>query len=143
MRTLSTIAVVAVAATTALPCQAETLAACDQSLEYKIQPPVGGTGAGFSGVWVGKWDTGLCGALVVESIEPNGSARLLYVNGSMGGQYSMKAGNRRFPGKIDGNKLTAAGQSITIEYILRSPTELAGTYTSQYGSFKGSFRKQP
>jgi hypothetical protein len=60
----------------------------------------------------------------------------------MGGQYAMKAGNRRFPGKIAENKLTAAGQTVTIEYVQKSPSELAGTYTSRNGSFSGTFRKQ-
>jgi hypothetical protein len=41
---------------------------------------------------------------------------------SMGGQYAMKAGNRRFPGKIAENKLTAAGQTVTIEYVQKSPS---------------------
>ncbi len=124
---------------------AETLAACDQSIEYRIQPPdpqVPENMRAFSGVWIGKWDSGLCSALVVESITPDGTANLLYVNGAMGGQYSIKAGNRRFPGKLAGPKLTAAGQTVTVEYVLRSQSDLAGTYTSQYGNFRGNFARR-
>lgn len=139
------VAAIFAAALSTSAAHAETLAACEQSIEYKVQAPGAQVPAnlqGFSGVWTGKWDSGLCSALVVEGIEPDGTARLLYVNGSMGGQYPVKAGNRRFSGKIAGNKLTAAGSLVTIEYTLRSPGELSATYTSQYGSFRGSFRKQ-
>jgi hypothetical protein len=124
---------------------AEPLAVCEQSLEYHVEAPgpqVQANMRAFSGVWVGKWDSGLCGALVVESVQPDGTAGLLYINGSMGGQYPVKAGNRRFPGKIVGNKLTAAGQTVTVEYVQRSPTELAGSYTTQSGRFSGSFARR-
>lgn len=141
MRLLSALIVVA-SSSWAAAAHAETLSACEQTVEYKLQPPNSPTASTFSGVWVGKWDTGLCGAVVVESIEANGTARLLYLNGSIGGQYSTKAGNRRFPGKIEGNKLTASGNNVTIEYVQSGPTELAGTFTNRYGSFKGTFRKQ-
>jgi hypothetical protein len=124
---------------------AETLAVCEQSIEYRVEAPgpqVPQSMRAFSGVWVGKWDSGLCGALVVESLQADGTASLFYINGSMGGQYPTKAGNRRFPGKIVGNKLTASGSTVTTEYTLRGPADMAATYSTQYGNFSGRFARR-
>lgn len=119
--------------------QAETLSACDQKIDYKIQSAKGD----FGGAWVGKWDTGLCGAIIVESIDPSGTiASVIYVWGSVTGQYSMKAGNRRETARIDGNKLTVKNNSMTAEFVLSNASTAAGTYTSRYGLNRGHFSKQ-
>jgi len=124
---------------------AQTLTACDQSVNYKLQPADPQVPAGFQaflGVWVGSWDFGLCGAFVVESVTPDGTVRLLYANGSLGGQYAIKAGNRRYTGKINGKTLTASNQAGSIELTLTNPSQLAGKFTAQSNRSNGTFKRQ-
>lgn len=121
-----------------------TLKECEQTVEYDLESPTANVPEGiraFSGVWLGKWDFGLCSALVVESVKPDGNVNVLYIVGSFS-QYGIKAGSTRFAAKIIGNKLSAIGRTITVEYVMSSPTKLSGTYTSSIGQFSGSFTRQ-
>ncbi len=57
-----------------MPAYAASLQACEQTVEYTVQPPgadVPEALRGFSGIWIGKMDTGLCIATVVQSIKPD------------------------------------------------------------------------
>lgn len=124
---------------------AQTLTACEQSVTYKLQPAdpqVPAAFQAFLGVWLGSWDFGLCGAFVVESVTADGTVRLLYTNGSLGGQYAIKAGNRRYTGKINGKTLTASNQAGSIELTLTSPSQLTGKFTAQSNRSNGTFKRQ-
>lgn len=125
---------------------AASLQACEQTVEYTIQPPgtdVPETLRGFSGVWIGKMDTGLCIATIVNSISPDGSAQITYVNGSMGGQYPVKAGNRKITAKIVGGKLTTSGSNVSTDYTLRGTNELVFSYVHKTaGRSMGLLKRQ-
>jgi hypothetical protein len=129
-----------------LPASAATLNACEQSVEYGIAAPgpdVPEPMRAFSGVWVGKMDTGLCVALIVRNIKPTGEVQLTHITGSMGGQYPVKAGNRKFGGNIVGGKLVTSGQTTTLEYSVRSANELALNIThNRLGGFQGTLKRQ-
>lgn len=124
----------------------DTLTACEQSIDYTVQAPgadVPEAMRSFSGVWIGKMNTGLCIAVIVQNIKPDGSAQFVYVNGSMGGQYPIKAGNRKINGKIGGGKLSASNQTVSQAYSLRGVSELDLTYThNTAGQFQGSLKRQ-
>jgi len=124
---------------------AQTLTVCEQSANYQLKPAgpqVPADFQAFLGVWVGSWDFGLCGAFVVESVTSDGTVRLLYANGSLGGQYPIKAGNRRYTGKINGKTLNASNQAGSIELTLTGSSQLAGKFTTQSNRSNGTFKRQ-
>ncbi len=60
---------------------------------------------GFSGRWgPGKWDGELCHVLVVETIDPEGEAEVIYSWGTSK-RWNIKAGWIRNTGRIVGSKL--------------------------------------
>lgn len=121
-----------------------TLNACEHSLPYTLQTPAADVPAptnGFSGVWVGKWDVGLCAALAVESITSTGNVRFLYTNGSLP-QMHVNRASGRYNGQMKGGKLEFSRNGVSMEFRLQDPTHMAGTYSSSYGQFSGSFQKQ-
>ncbi len=122
-----------------------TTSLCGVPVAYSVYPPAPGVPQNvraFSGVWVGKWDYGMCSALIVESVRADGSATLIYVNGSMGGEYSMKSGAIRFAGKIDGAKLSNGQKAYFTEYVMVGPNELKGAYSVPRRSARGQFVRQ-
>lgn len=118
---------------------------CDVAVAYNIYPPAAGVPdnvRAFSGLWTGKWDYGLCAALIVESVQANGTASLIYINGSLGGERSIKPGATRFIGKIDGNKLTNGLKDYYTEYVLSAPNALQGLYSIPRSRAHGQFSRQ-
>lgn len=83
--------------------------------------------AAFVGQWKnGRWNGSLCGALIVERVEADGTAHTIYAWGK--GQ-SFDAGYTRVKGDIDDGELQIypfAGTEVT--YTLTAPNILAGTY---------------
>lgn len=112
------------AATTAIVAQT-TQTLCGESIAYDVQPAAADIPENiraFSGTWAGKWDYGLCGALIVESVKADGVASLIYVNGSFGGLNPIKAGSTRFMGTITGDTLIDGG--LIFKAIRRGPGSL-------------------
>ena len=54
---------------------------CGRPVEYTVDETTSGTG--LLGVWIGNWNNvgRLCGGLIVEKIDPKGTAGLIYVYG--------------------------------------------------------------
>lgn len=127
------------------PIPRNTASLCGVPIAYNVYPPAAEVPQNiraFSGVWIGKWDYGMCSALIVESVRADGGATLIYVNGSMGGEYSIKAGAVRFVGKIDGNKLTNGQKGYFTEYVMVGANELKGAYSVPRRSARGQFVRQ-
>ncbi|MBS0517113.1 MAG: hypothetical protein JSR90_00385 [Proteobacteria bacterium] len=98
---------------------------CDVPMAYNIYPPserVPASMAAFSGTWIGQWDYGMCGALIVESIQLNGMATVIYVNGEFGLGTPIKAGSMRFIGRIDDNTLTDGGKTVSFDVVMKGGT---------------------
>ena len=120
------------------------LKVCEQTIDYAIVPPAANMAENlraFSGVWVGKWDIGLCSAIIVENVQPDGGANILYVTGSQGSS-GIKAGRYRYSAKIVGDTLTAVGGSTTIEFVMSRSAKLSGKFTNQYGLSSGVFERK-
>jgi hypothetical protein len=101
-----------------------TLMACERQIPYALtgpSPDVPSTARGFSGVWVGQWESSRCAALIVQQILADGSARILIAHGSHVGS---KPGYRGIVGTIRGNTLTASDGGVGWEYVLVSSTVL-------------------
>ncbi len=131
--------------TTLIPLPQHRTKLCDVPVAYNIYPPPAGVPdnvRAFSGVWTGKWDYGLCSALIVESVQVNGTATLIYVNGALGGEHSIKPGATRFVGKIDGNKLTNGVTAYYTEYVMSAPDVLEGFYSVPRSRAHGKFQRQ-
>src|ERR1700731_3555155 len=60
---------------------------CDQSVTYRIAEPatVPEPYRGFLGAWSdAAWDANTCAALIVENIDPDGTAGFIYAYGPLG-----------------------------------------------------------
>lgn len=117
---------------------------CGVPVAYTVYPPgpvVPADVAVFSGTWVGKWDYGMCGALVVESIQPNGLATVIYVNGEYGLGAGIKPGSVRFQARIMDNVLSDGGRSTGFEATLKG-NELSARRTGGPGAGTAKFTKR-
>ena len=115
---------------------------CGQSVPYTLVPPAADLPANmraFSGVWVGAWPSGICNAVVIESIKPDGTVSILDVFGPDSGK---PPGTLRYAGKIVGDTLTSAGRSKSIEFSPTSATQMSATYLSSDAQARGIFSRR-
>jgi hypothetical protein len=120
---------------------AETLSMCGQTVPYTVVPPPASVPANmraFSGLWVGSWASGICNAVIIESIQPDGTVSIFDVWGPDSGK---PAGNLRYAGKITGNTLTSAGRVNSIEFTQVSPTQLSATYLTSSVQARATFKR--
>ena len=75
----------------------------------------------FSGAWVGRWGSTLKHILIVESVQPDGSARVIYGWGDSTG-LSITRGYSRFGGNVSGDTLTIESSPTATTYKLTSAT---------------------
>ena len=125
--------------------RADTLSVCGHSVEYKVDLPAADVPAnwrGFSGVWVGNSDFGMCLGLIVESIKSDGTAKVLRINGPFGGGMPVVPRAYRFDAKLEGAKLWMTPPGFQFTYVLRSPAELAVTASGAQSTYTGALKKQ-
>jgi len=80
----------------------------------------------FLGAWVGRWSGAVSHILIVESVQPDGSARVIYAYGVYPG-LSFTPGFRRLGAKVNGDTLTIE-DSFTATYRLTSATSATASY---------------
>jgi dienelactone hydrolase len=80
----------------------------------------------FLGAWVGRWSGGLKHILIVESVQPDGSANVIYAWGDSPG-LSITPGFSRLGAKVSGDALTIEG-SFTATYKLTSAASATASY---------------
>lgn len=117
---------------------------CGVPVAYTVYPPapsVPADVAAFSGTWIGQWDSGICGALVVESILPNGLATVIYVNGEYGLGSNIKPGAVRFQARIMDSVLSDGGRTTGFEATLKG-NELSARRTGGPGAGTAKFTKR-
>ena len=117
------------------------LTECEQHRHFAIQPPAADVPANtrtFSGTWIGTWDNGLCAAVVIENVSSLGTARLLYVNGTLPRE-GIRAGSSRFDGTIVGSTIVAKRAAFTLQLTIHGTTELNGRFLSSYGQASAVF----
>lgn len=105
-----------------------SMSACEHTIPHSLTPPrpdVPQNARLFSGAWVGKWESGLCAALFVQQVLPDGTARLVV---GWGSHVARKPGNMGMLGKIQGNSLTAAGDGFSYDFRMVDPTTLDGVF---------------
>jgi dienelactone hydrolase len=97
--------------------------------DAKIVPPstaVPESQQRFLGAWVGRWGGGLKHILIVESLQPDGSARVVYGWGDSPG-LSIVRGFSRLGADLSGDTLTIES-SFTATYKLTSATSATASY---------------
>ena len=132
---------------TATGAPAQILTACQQIVPYNLKvpgPDVPAEFRAYSGVWVGTWRTELCGALVVLSVEKDGSVQTRYAFGVSPYWGVRVPGNFSWRGRIENGSLKLPPNPKDVaEFRLLSPTQLEGQYHNPASGWsRGVFVKQ-
>ena len=97
--------------------------------DARVVPPSGAVPESqqrFLGAWVGRWRDAVKHILIVESVQPDGSASVIYSYGVYPG-LSIRPGFRRLGAKIRGDALIIE-DSFTATYKLTSATSATASY---------------
>src|SRR5229473_8563880 len=98
--------------------------------DAKIVPPsaaVPESQQRFLGAWVGRWGGALKHVLIVESLQPDGSASVIYGWGDSPG-LNITRGFSRLGANLSGDTLTVRSSFITATYKLTSATSATASY---------------
>jgi len=98
--------------------------------DAKIVPPsaaVPESQQRFLGAWVGRWGGALKHILIVESLQPDGSASVIYGWGDSPG-LNIKRGFSRLGANLSSDTLTVRSSFITATYKLTSATSATASY---------------
>lgn len=97
--------------------------------------------AAFSGTWTGNWGGKLNGVLVVQDVQPDGTANVIYAWGNAP-VWNTRAGYLRIPGSVEKGVLHVSTRGGDVTYAVQSDGELAGSYLNGQGyRTAGTFRK--
>jgi dienelactone hydrolase len=94
---------------------------------------------GFLGAWVGRWGDAVKHILIVESVQPDGTASVIYAYGVYPG-LSISPGFRRLSAKVSGDALTIE-DSFTATYKLTSATSATASYRRGERSYQADMVK--
>lgn len=125
---------------------AQTAVVCGKQVEYAVEHADSSTG--FLGVWTGNWNNAgrLCGALIVERIDPKGDADVIYIYGPSrpGSGLSWKQ-QQRVAILRDGVLSFQDDQGSTFRFYLGAPLgmaeELKATFAGRSGHLAGTFQR--
>lgn len=125
---------------------AVTLQACEQKLEYRIQPPGSAAPAKlrpFSGVWLGNLGM-MCAAVIFERVDNPDAVQVMRANGRWpAANIPTPASSGRDVGKFDGNsKVTFSNERFTTEYILVNAQELTIKSGGSFSTLNGTLKRQ-
>ena len=118
---------------------------CDQSVTYRIAEPatVPEPYRVFLGPWSdAAWDANTCAALVVENIDPDGTATILYAFGPLGSNARVGGGILHGTGIIRGGELRFQNSDGTQFAFRPGIADLIGRMTTPSGqSYEAAFKK--
>jgi hypothetical protein len=118
---------------------------CDQSLTYRIAQPatVPEPYRVFLGPWSdAAWDANTCAALVVEDIDPDGTAAILYAYGPLGSNARVGGGILHGTGIIRGGELRFQNSDGTQFAFRPGIADLIGRMMTPSGqSYEAAFKK--
>src|SRR5262249_39946089 len=99
----------------------------------------------FLGIWSdATWDERTCAALIVENIDPEGTASIIYVYGPLGSGASTPGGVLHGTGVIRGDELLFQNSDGTQFAFRPAIVDLVGRMTTAKGqSFQATFKKTP
>jgi hypothetical protein len=102
-----------------------------------------GGGTNLVGVWTGNWNNAgrLCAALIVQGIDPRGTADVIYVYGpSRPGSGLPWKQQHRIGSLSDGVLSFQDDQGSTFKFRPSGPGELDGLFVSQTGRLTATFQ---
>jgi hypothetical protein len=118
---------------------------CDQSVTYRIAEPatVPEPYRRFLGAWTdAAWDANTCAALIVENIDPNGTASIVYAYGPLGSSARATGGTLHGTGIIRDGELRFQNSDNTQFAFRPGIADLIGRMTTPNGqSYEAAFKK--
>ncbi|MEL6934421.1 MAG: alpha/beta hydrolase [Pseudomonadota bacterium] len=84
-------------------------------LPEEIKPVSPSDSDGFAGAWSGLWGHRLKHILVVDNVQPDGNADVIYAYGDMV-SWGITRDWQRYPARIEGNTLTVLGNGFMANY---------------------------
>jgi hypothetical protein len=118
---------------------------CDQSVAYRIADPatVPERYRGFLGAWSdAAWNANTCAALIVESIDPDGTASVIYAYGPLGSSTRVAGGKLHGTGIIRDSELRFQNTDGTQFAFRPGIADLIGRMTTPNGqSYEAAFKK--
>jgi hypothetical protein len=118
---------------------------CDQSVTYRIaeRATVPEPYRGFLGAWSdAAWDANTCAALIVENIDPDGTAAIIYAYGPLGSSARITGGTLHGTGIIRDGELRFQNSDGTQFAFRPGIADLIGRMTTPSGqSYEAAFKK--
>jgi hypothetical protein len=120
---------------------------CEQSVSYRITDParVPEPYRRFLGAWSdAAWDANTCAALIVDNVDPNGTASIIYVYGPLGSSARVAGGVLRGTGIIRDGELRFQNSDGTQFAFHPEIVDLVGRMTTPGGqSYESAFKQTP
>jgi hypothetical protein len=118
---------------------------CEQRVNYRIADPanVPEPYRAFLGAWSdAAWDPNTCAALIVENIDPDGTASIMYVYGPLGSASRAPGGVLHGTGVVRNGELRFQNSDGTQFSFRPGTVDLVGRMTTPNGqSFESAFKK--
>ena len=118
---------------------------CEQSVSYRIGDPstVPEPSRRFLGVWSdAAWDANTCAALIVDNVDPDGTASITYVFGPLGSSARVPGGVLHGTGVIRDGELRFQNSEGTQFTFRPGIVDLVGRMTTPNGqSYEAAFKK--
>jgi hypothetical protein len=118
---------------------------CDQRVTYRIAEPatVPEPYRRFLGAWTdAAWDANTCAALIVENIDPNGTASIVYAYGPLGSSARATGGTLHGTGIIRDGELRFQNSDNTQFAFRPGIADLIGRMTTPNGqTYEAAFKK--
>lgn len=120
---------------------------CEQSVSYRLADPatVPEPYRRFLGAWSdAAWDPNTCAALIVDNVDPNGTASIIYVYGPLGSGTRMAGGVLHGTGVIRDGELRFQNSDGTQFAFRPGIVDLVGRMTTPHGqTYESAFKKTP
>lgn len=120
---------------------------CEQSVSYRIAEAatVPEPYRRFLGAWSdAAWDPNTCAALIVDNVDPNGTASIIYVYGPLGSSARVPGGILHGTGVIRDGELRFQNSDGTQFAFRPGLVDLVGRMITPSGrSYESAFKKTP
>jgi hypothetical protein len=120
---------------------------CEQNVSYQLANPanVPAPFRRFLGLWSdAAWDARTCAALIVEDVQPDGTASIVYVYGPLGDNSPAPGGTLHGTGIIRDDELRFQNSDGTQFAFKPGIVDLGGQLTTPKGqTFAATFKQTP
>jgi hypothetical protein len=118
---------------------------CEQSVSYRVADPaiVPEPYRRFLGAWSdAAWDANTCAALIVDNVDPDGTASIIYIYGPLGSGARIAGGTLHGTGIIRDDELRFQNSDDTQFAFRPGIADLIGRMTTPSGqSHEAAFKK--